>query len=246
MIVSLLVSLEIIPWIWINVDRAIWKYMNVHFRVRYELKFRQQLHCPMFYIACSFLWTALMLPSTYWENCIQGTTPKFEKKTVREWINMIMKEQIIAFVKVWMIIWMTEGDLMRRGVDAVYREMFSISCLMWLLWMVYVTFLRPFLPARLFRFDPLKAEDTKFDLDRLAKDLKFPLGSIYTSKGSQAQAGTLVFGPPWSRKIAIPDSVLEICSTEDVVALVACEIGSWMNNLALQAISTVIVSLKPI
>ena len=137
---------------------------------------------------------------------------------------------------------MYEGDLMRLGVEAVYRDVFNTLCRMWLLWIAYITFLQPFLTARLSGFDPLKAGKIRSEIESLAKDLKFPLGSIYICRRSQAQTDALVFGPSWSRNITILDSMLERCNSEDIVALVACEIGSWKHNPVQQAITTTIVS----
>jgi hypothetical protein len=75
--------------------------------------------------------------------------------------------------------------------------------------------------------------NTKSALENLASRLNFRLCSIYIwNIGSEpkVQAHVIIFGPPWRRSLALTSTATEKCSTGEVVALAAQQLGDWRNN----------------
>lgn len=112
------------------------------------------------------------------------------------------------------------------------------------LYAVWVLVVHPLVPPENLGLTCLREGKTRTALEGRAKELDFPLGNLYTSLSKGAsEDDILIYGWPHKRNIVIPESVLEKCNTEDVVALVAAEMGSWKHNPFQQVGTQFLVSL---
>ena len=113
------------------------------------------------------------------------------------------------------------------------------------IYILYTLILQNCIPPKYFGFVPLREGRTRTAIENSARDLHFPLESegLYTCESRD----TIITGWPWGKKrrIAIPEEVFEKCDSEEVVALVAAELGSWKQNSSVQVTSALLVSNHP-
>jgi STE24 endopeptidase len=79
------------------------------------------------------------------------------------------------------------------------------------------------------KLSPLEEGKLKTDVEDLAKKLKFPLHELYVIDGSKrsAHSNAYFFGLPWKKHIVIYDTLIEKSEKEEVVAVLAHELGHW-------------------
>jgi len=75
----------------------------------------------------------------------------------------------------------------------------------------------------------LEPGDLKNGVESLAQRLKFPLHELYVIDGSKrsAHSNAYFFGMPWKKHIVIYDTLIEKSETQEVVAVLAHELGHW-------------------
>lgn len=195
----------------------------------YQNTFEHDILLPSFYLACASLWCILWAPVSYYGSCIlTDGPPKFERSTRQQWLKELLRRQWGLAWKVFIIIWLEEGDVLVY-VNASYHRVFETVRDAALIYCVWLAIVLPLVPARFFNLSPMREGKSKRALKKLAEDLKFPLGNIYTFKGGEDN-NIKISGAFWRRNIAIPVDILDKCNMEDVVALVALEMGSWKHN----------------
>jgi STE24 endopeptidase len=79
------------------------------------------------------------------------------------------------------------------------------------------------------KLSPLPPGDLKAGVEGLAKKLNFPLHELYVIDGSKrsAHSNAYFFGMPWKKHIVIYDTLIEKSETQEVVAVLAHELGHW-------------------
>jgi STE24 endopeptidase len=79
------------------------------------------------------------------------------------------------------------------------------------------------------KLSPLETGELKTKVEGLAERLKFPLHELYVIDGSKrsAHSNAYFFGMPWKKHIVIYDTLIEKSETQEVVAVLAHELGHW-------------------
>lgn len=79
------------------------------------------------------------------------------------------------------------------------------------------------------KLSPLQPGDLKTGVEGLADRLKFPLHELYVIDGSKrsAHSNAYFFGMPWKKHIVIYDTLIEKSEAQEVVAVLAHELGHW-------------------
>ena len=79
------------------------------------------------------------------------------------------------------------------------------------------------------KLSPLEPGDLKSGVEGLAKRLNFPLQELYVIDGSKrsAHSNAYFYGLPWKKHIVIYDTLIEKSETEEVIAVLAHELGHW-------------------
>ncbi len=99
------------------------------------------------------------------------------------------------------------------------------------------------------KLSPLEPGALKTGVENLAKKLSFPLRELYVIDGSKrsAHSNAYFFGLPWKKHIVIYDTLIEKSDTNEVVAVLAHELGHWSlgHTTRLFAISQVCLSHPP-
>lgn len=105
-----------------------------------------------------------------------------------------------------------------------YLWLFSIAVQMFAI-TIYPIFILPLFN----KLSPLEEGKLKTGVEALAKKLNFPLSELYVIDGSKrsAHSNAYFYGLPWKKHIVIYDTLIEKSETEEVVAVLAHELGHW-------------------
>src|SRR5690606_19628906 len=79
------------------------------------------------------------------------------------------------------------------------------------------------------KLSPLEKGELKDGVEALAQRLKFPLHELYVIDGSKrsAHSNAYFFGLPRKKHIVIYDTLIEKSEKEEVIAVLAHELGHW-------------------
>jgi STE24 endopeptidase len=82
------------------------------------------------------------------------------------------------------------------------------------------------------KLTPLEDGKLKTEVEALAAKLNFPLKHLYVIDGSKrsAHSNAYFYGLPWSKHIVIYDTLIEKSSVDEVVAVLAHELGHWKEG----------------
>jgi STE24 endopeptidase len=82
------------------------------------------------------------------------------------------------------------------------------------------------------KLTPLEEGKLKTEVEALAARLKFPLKHLYVIDGSKrsAHSNAYFYGLPWSKHIVIYDTLIEKSNVNEVVAVLAHELGHWKEG----------------
>lgn len=171
---------------------------------------------------CLLAQTLLGLPFEIWDTFGVESKHGFNRTTARTFVSDQLKGllllAVIGLPVAWLIVWFFQT----QALAALYAWLFMAG------FSLLMTFLAPrvFMPLFM-EFKPMEAGPLRDAILALAGKLSFPVaevsvvdGSKRSSKGNAFFAG---FGK--TRRIALYDTLLEKHSTEEIVAILAHEIG---------------------
>jgi len=97
------------------------------------------------------------------------------------------------------------------------------------------------------KLSPLQPGGLKTGVESLAQRLKFPLNELYVIDGSKrsAHSNAYFFGLPWKKHIVIYDTLIEKSEEQEVVAVLAHELGHWSLGHTTKLFGISQVSLLP-
>ncbi|KAI4338397.1 hypothetical protein MLD38_023461 [Melastoma candidum] len=100
----------------------------------------------------------------------------------------------------------------------------------------------PILIAPLFnKFTPLPDGELREKIEKLASSLKFPLKKLFVVDGStrSSHSNAYMYGFFKNKRIVLYDTLIQQCKTEEVVAVIAHELGHWKLNHTMYTFITV-------
>ena len=182
-------------------------------------------HTIIFFFMFSFITQILSLPIAYYSTFVLEENFGFNKSTVRLWITDMVKGQaLMVFIGTPLISAFLKIIQITGTKFFYYLWLFSIVVQMFAI-TVYPIFILPLFN----KLSPLEAGDLKTGVEALAKRLNFPLSALYVIDGSKrsAHSNAYFYGLPWKKQIVIYDTLIEKSETQEVVAVLAHELGHW-------------------
>ncbi|KAL2151868.1 hypothetical protein VTH82DRAFT_5052 [Thermothelomyces myriococcoides] len=162
-------------------------------------------HSIVFILSFMVIQQVLSLPSSIYNTFVLEEKFGFNKQTPKLFISDLIKTNVLAFF--FYYLWMFAA-----GLQAFMITIYPIAIL------------------PLFnKLSPLEEGKLKTDVEDLAKKLKFPLHELYVIDGSKrsAHSNAYFFGLPWKKHIVIYDTLIEKSENDEVVAVLAHELGHW-------------------
>ncbi|KAI9772399.1 MAG: hypothetical protein M1839_002478 [Geoglossum umbratile] len=179
----------------------------------------------LFFLAYNLLSTLLSTPTSWYSNFVLEEKFGFNKQTPKLFITDLIKQQILTialgspilcgFLKIIQVT--GNGFFYYLWLFSVVVQIFAIT--------IY-----PILILPLFnKLSPLEEGKLKTGVEALARKLKFPLNHLYVIDGSKrsSHSNAYFYGLPWKKHIVIYDTLIEENETEEVVAVLAHELGHW-------------------
>ncbi|KAK6340713.1 hypothetical protein TWF696_009037 [Orbilia brochopaga] len=182
-------------------------------------------HSIIFFFVFNLIVTALNAPIDYWSHFVVEEKYGFNKQTVSLWLTDMLKGQALSIVLGAPILAGFLKIVQSFGTNFFfYLWAFGVGVQV-LAITIYPIFILPLFN----KLEPLAPGQLKDEVEALAKKLKFPLKKLYVIDGSKrsAHSNAYFYGLPWGKHIVIYDTLIEKSDTEEVVAVLAHELGHW-------------------
>ncbi|CAK7567555.1 MAG: zinc metalloprotease [Sporothrix epigloea] len=158
---------------------------------------------------------------TFWLEAEFG----FNKQTPKIFVTDILKSQLLTFTLVPPIL-AAFSAIIRRTNEHFFYYVWLFSAGL----RAFIVTIYPIVILPLFnKLSPLEDGTLKSSAEDLARKLKFPLHDLFVIDGSRrsAHSNAYFFGLPWKKHIVIYDTLIEQGESEEVVAVLAHELGHW-------------------
>ena len=179
----------------------------------------------VFVLSTILLSQLLSLPSSVYHTFVLEAKFGFNKQTPRIFVTDQLKNLLLIFTLVPPILAAFPAIIRRTGDHFFYYVwMFGAGL------QVFMITIYPIAILPLFnKLSTLETGELKTSVEGLAKKLSFPLHELYVIDGSRrsAHSNAYFFGLPWKKHIVIYDTLIEKSETQEVVAVLAHELGHW-------------------
>lgn len=179
----------------------------------------------VFVLSTILLSQLLSLPASVYHTFVLEAKFGFNKQTPRIFITDQLKNLLLIFTLVPPILAAFPAIIRRTGDHFFYYVwMFGAGL------QVFMITIYPIAILPLFnKLSTLEEGALKTSVEGLAKKLSFPLHELYVIDGSRrsAHSNAYFFGLPWKKHIVIYDTLIEKSETQEVVAVLAHELGHW-------------------
>ncbi|KAK3378503.1 peptidase family M48-domain-containing protein [Podospora didyma] len=182
-------------------------------------------HSIIFILSFIVLHQVLSLPSSIYHTFVLEEKFGFNKQTPQLFVTDMIKSNLLAVTLVPPILSAFLAIIQKTGNNFFYY--------LWLFGaglQVFMITIYPIAILPLFnKLSPLEEGKLKTNVEDLAKKLEFPLHELYVIDGSKrsAHSNAYFFGLPWKKHIVIYDTLIEKSETQEVVAVLAHELGHW-------------------
>lgn len=182
----------------------------------------------------------LSLPSSWYSTFIIEQRFGFNQQTTGLWIQDNLKSLGLTLVLLPPIAAAMIGIIRYCGSKFVVYLVGFILVINLVAMIVYPTLIAPLFN----KYEPLEDGELKDAIFDLAGSLKFPLGKIYVVDGStrSSHSNAYFVGMPWYKQIVLYDTLIKDHTKEEIVAVLAHELGHWRRNHILILLSVSMVS----
>jgi STE24 endopeptidase len=167
----------------------------------------------------------LSLPGSIYQTFVLEEKFGFNKQTPKLFVTDMLKSNMLAFILAPPILAGFLSIVQKTGNQFFYYLWLFGAGLQVFMITVYPIAILPLFN----KLSPLEEGDLKNGVEALAKKLEFPLHELYVIDGSKrsAHSNAYFFGLPWKKHIVIYDTLIEKSETQEVVAVLAHELGHW-------------------
>jgi len=209
---------DVLPKLWALTGSWLIRYAPVRFTGEIS-------HSIVFVLTFMVISQVLSLPSSIYNTFVLEEKFGFNKQTPMLFVTDILKSQMLAFILAPPILAGFLSIIQKTGNQFFYYLwLFGAGLQVFMITIYPVTILPLFN-----KLSPLEPGDLKTGVESLAARLKFPLSELHVIDGSKrsAHSNAYFFGMPWKKHIVIYDTLIEKSQTQEVVAVLAHELGHW-------------------
>jgi STE24 endopeptidase len=209
-----------------NVYAQIWAFVGVYMAQYAPERFSGEItQSLLFFFLYNFVSTIIDMPLSYYQNFVLEGKFGFNKMTLGIWLMDKVKGQLLTIAL---------GAPIGGGMLAIIKStgdsfFYYVWLFMFAVQMIGVT-IYPILIVPIFnKLTPLEAGPLKTAVEALAGKLKFPLTELQVIDGSKRSSHSNAYfsGLPWKKTIVLYDTLVEQQTHEQVVAVLAHELGHW-------------------
>ncbi|KAI1338972.1 peptidase family M48-domain-containing protein [Xylariaceae sp. FL0016] len=182
-------------------------------------------HSIVFVITFILMQQVLSLPMNIYHTFVLEEKFGFNKQTPKLFVKDMITSNALAFVLV--------PPILAGFLSIVKKTGNQFVSYLWLFTAVLQVFMITVYPIAILplfnKLSPLQEGKLKSETEALAKKLEFPLHELFVIDGSKrsAHSNAYFFGLPWKKHIVIYDTLIEKSKEEEVVAVLAHELGHW-------------------
>lgn len=176
--------------------------------------------------------TVMSLPLDLYANFIIEAKHGFNKYTLKSFL--IDQLKIIVFSS---IIHSIVAAGISKVIDYFGLQFVFYSSAFLLLFLIFLyTVIPVVIIPWIYKMTSLENGELRNELEALTAKVKFPSSNLFVIDGSSKSSHSNAFfsGLPWSKQIVLYDTLIESASTDEIVAVLAHEIGHWKLNHILQ------------
>lgn len=179
------------------------------------------------------------LPFSYYSSFVLEKKFGFNKSTVKHWMSDSLKLLLVR---------LTLGSPIVYGFVRI-MDHFGSSFMIYMCTFAFLAQITAFtvIPnvvyPLFYKFNKLEEGELKDKIDDLARRNGFPVGKVWVINSSSRSTHSNAFfsGMPWSKKIVLFDTLIKQNTPDQIVAVLAHEIGHWKMNHTLQLMLTNVV-----
>jgi len=213
-----ILSYDIFPKLWQLTGTWLLQYSTPRFS-------GEITHSLLFIFTYLFAQTLLGLPFSYYFNFILEENFGFNKQTLTIFIKDLLKSQALTIA-----FGVPLGSAFLYIIQKTGDKFFYYIWVFMLAVQVFAITIFPIWIVPLFnKLSPLQPGTLKDAVEALAARLSFPLSELQVIDGSTRSAHSNAYftGLPWKKKIVLYDTLIEKSEEQEVVAVLAHELGHW-------------------
>ncbi|KAJ2392155.1 zinc metalloprotease [Coemansia sp. RSA 2603] len=225
-----IIDRDLVPVLWDFIGDAMETYLGLSAD-------QEIVRSVLFFIATTLISTVLTLPFDLYSTFVVEKKHGFNKQTVGLYVSDTIKSLLLTFVFGGGIMAALLWVILKTGSAFVLYAWGLMASVQLLAIVIYPTFIQPLFN----KFDPLPEGELRKEIEALASRLNFPLKKLYVVDGSKrsSHSNAYVFGFFKSKRIVIYDTLINQCTTEEIVAIVGHELGHWKKNHILRTLIAV-------
>jgi STE24 endopeptidase len=182
------------------------------------------------------------LPFDYYHSFVIEDRYGFNTKTIKIWISDLIKSLLVMIVLTGLLLVALLLLLKYTGMNWWIWAWVVFLCFQLLMTVLYPTVIAPLFN----KFTPLEKSDLKSDIEQLAKKEGIEIEGIYQMDATRRTRHTNAYfsGLGKAKRIVLFDSLIQSHSQEEVLSILAHEIGHLKkNHIKKQLVVSSIVSL---
>lgn len=182
-------------------------------------------HSIVFVLSFILIQQLLSLPTSIYHTFVLEEKFGFNKQTPKLFITDMLKSNMLAFIIAPPVLAGFLSIVRKTGNQFFFYLWLFVAGLQVFMITVYPIAILPLFN----KLSPLEDGKLKSDVEGLAKKLNFPLHELFVIDGSKrsAHSNAYFFGLPWKKHIVIYDTLIEKSKPEEVVSVLAHELGHW-------------------
>ncbi|WIA16071.1 hypothetical protein OEZ85_012796 [Tetradesmus obliquus] len=212
-------QLRIVPWLWYSLPSWLPQPLAA------IVEDNEIVHTVAFMLASSLINLVLSLPWTLYSTFVIEQRHGFNKQTLGLFFSDLVKSCVLGAVFIPPLVAAFTYILQRAGPWVplqLWAFVLGVS--------LFFLTIYPVVIAPLFnKYELLPQGSLRDKIEALAGSLSFPLKKLYTMDGSKrsGHSNAYMYGFFNNKRIVLFDTLIKECSEEQVVAVLAHELGHW-------------------
>ncbi|KAG5981750.1 hypothetical protein E4U55_002600 [Claviceps digitariae] len=182
-------------------------------------------HSIVFVLSFIIIQQILSLPTGLYSTFVLEEKFGFNKQTPLLYVTDMIKTNLLTFAVVPPIMAGVLKIIQKTGNQFIFYLWVFTAGLQIFAITVFPIFIQPLFN----KLSPLEEGELKTKVNELAATQKFPLQELFVIDGSKrsAHSNAYFYGLPWKKHIVLYDTLIEKSETDEIIAILAHEIGHW-------------------
>lgn len=182
-------------------------------------------HSILFVLSFIVIQQVLSLPTRVYNTFVLEEKFGFNKQTPKLFIMDMVKTNLLTIALMPPILAAFLKIIQKTGNQFVFYLWVFAAGLQLFTTTAYPIFIQPLFN----KLSPLEEGELKTKVEELAATHKFPLQELFIIDGSKrsAHSNAYFYGLPWKKHIVIYDTLIEKTETNEIIAILAHELGHW-------------------